>query len=505
MLPPGACLRDGPPMMARIRELLAPGLAHLRQMQVWVPLLIGAGLLVGLSYTALNLSWLVPMGMLAGVFGTLFFFSRPELVLLMFFVARIWLDMLWWIPGRIAGLNLLAAFTGGATLLSGLLFALEFRRIERHPNLNAFLVFAGVLFLSAIRNLNAAIAVELMARFISPPLLMFLVGAFLTRHRDAVRLMMFLYWACFVALMVSMYYLVTNQLIHFDGYRRLLGAYKNLRHHGMMMMLMASIAVFWFYRFPQQRMKIFTVGYIGAAAVCMYMTYIRTSLLAFVAFVAAFLYVTRRRQELSVAIAVGVLGILLSPEIQDRFKDLILVFTIDEDLFLQSRKLGSGRIGLWTDSFKEYLQQPLGDIVLGLGLGGHWKLTQAAYNPFIVVQGGQVDTHSDYLGLLYQLGPIALFAYLYMQFKVFIYGFSLARDAQADSFSRDLGGLAAALAIGVLVTNVVSNGFINRTTLGWLFWGIGGLMFATHARHHAALAEKTSGATPLHPKQAVET
>ena len=461
----------------------------------WLLPVLALLLLIGLSYTILNLSWMIPIGMLGGIFGALFFFIQPGLSLLLFFAVRIVLDLLWWVPGSFAGLNLLAIFTGGATALCGAIFALEFRRIERVPNLNAFLVFLAVLGISAVRNLNLTAGVELLARFVSPPMMMFLVAAFLYRKRDAERMLRLLILICAIPLAVSLFHLITGQMnTHtLAGYNRLLGGYKNLRHHGMMMMLMASLAGFWFYQADDRRLRLAALGYAGAASLCLYLTYIRTGLLAFAAFVISFLYISRRRRELGLVLALGALVAVLSPEIQDRFKDIVLVFTMDgDDMFGESRKLGSGRMGLWTDSFNEYLHRPLGDIILGLGLGKHWILTQAAYNPFTIVQDGQVDTHSDYLGLLYQLGPIALGCYLLMQLRIVQLGRALARRS-TDAFTRDLGALAAALSVAVFVTNTISNGFVNRTTLGWFFWGIAGLMLAAHMR----MQEEHQKAIPL--------
>ena len=457
-------------------------------MAFWLPLVLGAGLLLVLSYTILELSLIVPLGVLAGLFGTLFFFVQPGLSLLLFFALRILLDLMWWIPGKIGGLNLLQLFTAGATVLCGALFALEFRRSERHPTLNAFILFCAVLGISAVRNLDVGVGVELVARFASPPLMIFLTAGFLYRKEDRQRLMLVLLLVSLAPLLSSLFFLATGQMHQntLAGYNRLLGGYKNLRHHGMMMMLIASIGVFWFYQLRDVRLRGAMLGYIAGAALCLYLTYIRTGLLAFAAFVACFLYFSDRKRELTATFALGGLAILASPEIQDRFKDLILVFSIDDEMFLESRKLGSGRVGLWTDSFKAYLSQPLGDIILGLGLGGHWELTQEAYNPFVEVQDGRVDTHSDYLGLLYQLGPIALGAYLYMQWLTVLHGFRLARDRAVDPFTRDLGALAAALSIAVFITNTISNGFVNRTTLGWLFWGVAGIMFAASVRLQVA-------------------
>jgi hypothetical protein len=465
----------------------------------WLLPLLALLLLAGLGYTIMNLSWMIPIGMLGGIFGTLFFFIQPGISLLLFFALRIVLDLLWWVPGSFGGLNLLAAFTGGATALCGALFALEFRRIERVPTLNAFLLFLAVLGISAVRNLNLSAGIELLARFVSPPMMMFLVAAFLHRRPDADRMLKGLLIICAIPLVVSLFHLANGQMHRHTlaGYNRLLGGYKNLRHHGMMMMLMASLGGFWYFQARDARMKLIALVYAGASALCLYLTYIRTGLLAFAAFLVCFLYISQRRRELSLVLTLGTLVALLSPEIQDRFKDLVLVFTMsEEDMFGENRKLGSGRMGLWTDSFNEYLHQPLGDIILGLGLGKHWILTQAAYNPFVIVQDGQVDTHSDYLGLLYQLGPIALGCYLLMQARVVQLGYQLARSA-TDSFIRDLGAFAAALSIAVFVTNTISNGFVNRTTLGWFFWGVAGLMLAASTRAAEEQEEARKKAIPL--------
>lgn len=487
-------------VLSRLRSLTE--LRSGETLHIWLPALVGLLLLLGLSYTVLNLSWFVPLGFMGGIFGTIFFFIQPLLSLLGLVALRILLDLLWWVPGSIAGLNLLKLFSGAATVLSGTLFSLEFRRFERNPCIGAFLLFTVVLALSAARNINVMVGLEIAVRYLSPMMLLFLVGGFFQQERDTRRFMLMLLAVTCIPLVVSLYYLLTGQMssVSLAGYNRLLGGYKSLRHHGMMMMLMAALGTFWYYQVHDRRRQILVLAYILGTLTCMYFTYIRTGLLAFAAFIGVFLYFSQRWRELYLAIGVAILGTVLSPEIQDRFKDLVLVFMIDEnDVFSDSRKLGSGRIGLWGDSFRAYLRRPLGDILLGLGLGKHWILTQEAYNPFITVQDGQVDTHSDYLGMLYQLGPIALGAYLFMQVKIVIYGWRLSTMRTIDRFSRDLGALAAALSVAVFVTNTISNGFVNRTTLGWFFWSVAGLMFAAYNRTQREQEALHQQAIPLHP------
>ena len=83
-----------------------------------------------------------------------------------------------------------------------------------------------------------------------------------------------------------------------------------------------------------------------------------------------------------------------------------------------------------------------------------------------------------------------------MQLRVVQIGFKLARST-ADSFHRDLGALAAALSIAVFVTNTISNGFVNRTTLGWFFWGIAGVMIASAARLEEERRKARASTIPL--------
>lgn len=471
-------------------------------LQHGLPLLVGLFLLAGLSYAVLNLKWYVPIGLLAGIFGSLFFFIQPLPALMAMIALRVLLDLLWWVPGGIAGLNILKLFSGAATVLSGAMFLLEFRRIERHPCMGAFLLFVIVLTLSAARNISLLVGLEIAVRYLSPMMLIFLVAGFFKTQRAERMFMMMLLMVTCIPLVVSLYHLMTGQMNQFSlgGYNRLLGGYKSSRHHGMMMMLMASMGIFYFFQVRTWRNQGAILLYVLGSLTCMYFTHIRTSILAFIGFAGVFFYISQRHRELYLMLGMTILVTIVSPEVQDRFKDLVLVFMIDEsDVFSDSRKIGSGRLGLWGDSLKAYLRQPLGDILLGLGLGRHWQLTQEAYNPFIVVQDGQVDTHSDYLGMLYQLGPIALGAYLFMQFQTLLIGWRLAMLKTADRFSRDLGALAAALSVAVFVTNTISNGFVNRTTLGWFFWSVAGLMFAVYAREKSAQETLHRQAIPLHP------
>ena len=49
---------------------------------------------------------------LLAVLVTLYFFTQPEVSLLVFFALRMIFDLLWWIPGEVFGLNMLELFSG---------------------------------------------------------------------------------------------------------------------------------------------------------------------------------------------------------------------------------------------------------------------------------------------------------------------------------------------------------------------------------------------------------
>ena len=106
------------------------------------------------------------------------------------------------------------------------------------------------------------------------------------------------------------------------------------------------------------------IGLIGLGTVALYMSYIRTGVLGWAAFLGAILLFQKRYRTLGFALAMGMTIIAFSPDIQDRFSDLMLVFD-DENIMLDKRKLGSGRWGMWSMSMKEFLDRPTWDLILG--------------------------------------------------------------------------------------------------------------------------------------------
>jgi O-antigen ligase len=134
--------------------------------------------------------------------------------------------------------------------------------------------------------------------------------------------------------------------------------------------------------------------------------------------------------------------------------------------------------------------------VLGRGLGGHYELTDVYADLYRSAKKSEdLDPHNDYLSLLFQLGPIALVSYLSMQVLAARQGLELHRRAK-DPFVAGFGRFIVALTAVTSVTNFLSNSFIQRVTVAWLFWGMVGVVYSMR-RELPDEAPPPRGAPPL--------
>jgi len=426
----------------------------------------------------LTLPWLPVLVLALSVVVGLFYFTRPEYALLAFFTLRTVFDLLWWAPVSVMSLNVMELFSGTVAALALVLFYLEAKRFNDHPLIAPFIPYVVVILIAGLRHLDLRQGVETVARYMSTFLLCFLVTSFMSTTKKRQRMFLLFTATSAIPIIVSLYHLAAGQMSTYElhGYSRLLGGYKNLHNHGMMMMFFCTWAVFWVDYLRRGRFAFVFTIYGGLAALCLYLTYVRTGQLGLATFILVFLVVSRRYTlAFWFVLAVGI-ALSFSATMQDRFDDLLLLLLYDRS-DPELRYLGSGRWALWTTSMREFLKYPLGDMFLGLGLGKHGLLTEplyseAYYNPSV----GYIDTHNDYLAMLYQMGPIAMFSYLICQAQVVRYGLRL-RNIARDAWERSLGPYMVALSVTVFVTNFVSNSFVARITLGWYFWGLAGLLF----------------------------
>ena len=442
-------------------------------------------LFVVLSASVMTLPPAAQIAMVLGFVGVLAFFMRPAELLLAFFLGRVVLDLLWWIPGRVGSLNLMELFTGGVSSLAGLLVVLEIKKHVRHPCLPAIIPLVVVLGFGGLRNLELRSAAEIMVRYLSPILILLLMSSLMDTRERRRRVVLWLVAVAAIPIVVSLYKLASGQMNSYvlAGYARLKGGYQNLHSHALMMLCIAAMGLFhlnraWSLR-DSKRLVVFG-AYVLGAFVCLYFTYVRTAQLALVTCAGVYLLVTRRTRLLLVGGLIGLALVFTSDTIQDRFKDLVLFFFPDDSV-LARRKLGSGRMTIWSAAISAYFQSSFGDILFGLGIGKHWLLTRGAFNPYAIAAGGYVDPHSDYLTMTFQVGPIATFSYFAMQLQAVRAGIAVNRHSP-DSLLREWGAFTVALMAGATVANSVSNAFINRVTVAWVLWGSAGVTFAEYLR-----------------------
>jgi hypothetical protein len=416
----------------------------------------------------------------AAIVVGLFFFTRPEVALLVFFGLRVVIDLLWWVPIEVMSLNMMELFSGAVAGLAAVLFYLELRRFNRHPAIVPFIPYVAVILIAALRNLDVREGVEIVARYLSTFLLMFLVSAFMSDTRKRIRMHMLFTLTSVVPIAVSMWFLVNGRMeMELDGYNRLVGGYQNLHNHALMMMLFACIGSFWVLYVRKVGTTIVFGAYTLAASAALYFSYVRNAQLGLVLCVFLLLLLNRRQ-----ALALGMVGLLVaavlfSSTLQDRFDDLWQFF--QAGVYESDRRmLGSGRWALWSVSMGEYLKYPIGDIFLGLGLGKHRVLTEPLYSAHYYDPAiGYIDPHNDYLSLMYQMGPTALICYVVFQIQVIRSGLYLGRRGRS-AWAREFGLFMVAVSCTVFLTNFLSNAFVSRVTLGWYYWGMAGLLFGEY-------------------------
>jgi len=417
----------------------------------------------------------------ASILTVMYFFTRPMFALFSIFCIRAVLDLLWWIPGTIAGLNMLQLFSAAVFVLVSTQLFLDLKRMQQHPMFQLFLGYLVLMIIATVRSEDIARNLDSIVRYTVPFILFFMVSIYFDRRELRKTLLIVVACIGVVPLLTSLYHMASGQMNQYSlhGYNRLLGGYKNLHNMALMTLFFLSLWTFWLIQVRSMFKSIVLVGLIGLGTVSLYMSYIRTGLLGWAVFLGTILLFQKRYRTLGMATAAGILIILFNADIQDRFSDLLLVFD-DENIMLDKRKLGSGRWGMWSMSMNEFLGRPAWDLILGPGLGGQ-RIMTLDWVKLFHSKHITLDPHNDLLLMLYQIGPFGVLAYLAMQWKVFTIAREIWNMPSADRFAKSVAIYSAALSAAVLITNCVSNSFIHRTSPGWYYWCICGILVAEYA------------------------
>jgi hypothetical protein len=416
----------------------------------------------------------------ASILIVIYFFTRPLFALFAIFTLRGILDLLWWIPGTIAGLNMLQLFSASVFILLATQLFLDLKRLQFHPCFKLLLGYLLLMTIAVLRCDDIPRNVDSIVRYTSPFILFFMVSLYFDKQKLRKSLLTIIGLIGIIPLSISLYHIASGQMNTYSlhGYSRLLGGYKNLHNMALMTLLFITIWIFWLSKARTMFHSLICLGMVGLGTLTLYKTYIRTGLLGFAIFIGVLLLMRKNYRVLAFAVAGLVAFILFSPDMQDRFGDLLLLFDSD-NITLDKRKLGSGRWGIWSMSMAEFLKRPAWDLILGPGLGAQ-RLMTLDWVKMFHSHHITLDPHNDLLLLLYQIGPLGVMIYLGFQWKVFETALKVRKMAADDPFALHLANFVAALTVMVVCTNAVSNSFIHRTSPGWYYWCICGLLFAEY-------------------------
>jgi O-antigen ligase len=120
--------------------------------------------------------------------------------------------------------------------------------------------------------------------------------------------------------------------------------------------------------------------------------------------------------------------------------------------------MGAGRLGMWTHILQKFSDLPIGNKLVGIGIG-------IRGSGFEIARG-----HNDFLSLLYTTGIIGLFLYLIILFRI---GYDMIRSCM----DKQLKYLFLGFLCAVIFMNLASNSYLSRIELGQYFWLIVGFFY----------------------------
>ena len=447
--------------------------------------IIGGTLLLLSILTIFTNSIALPFIILIGSVGGLFIIQYPKRMFFLMVVLRIVLDLGHSLPYKVGGLNLLALYSGLSIVLFTIFGVLIIKNdIEHNPLFHPFVWFVVILIFAAIRSYQPRFMIDEFLRLYGSPLVLLVGCSLLKQKGDAQKLLFFMMLAGIPCLLSGIYAYFDGQMsrLTLQNEKRLMGSYENLRLASLMSFFFAHIGLYWFINTKNKLKKSLCFLYFLIATLFLFLTKTRATMLIYIMSFSIFLWLTNRKTPVYFGFFCILTIILTNANIQDRFKDLYLIFVYvqDNNIDLDTMaKLGSGRYGLWSTSFEQFLEGSIAEVILGWGYGYHYVFTRANYGPFVNVQGGFVDVHNGVLRTLYQTGIVGMLLFHGMMLIVARYGFNLSKNAKT-SLNRDLGALCVGITVGLLINQGMSNGINNRVTPGWCFWAIGAAVLIAH-------------------------
>lgn len=191
--------------------------------------------------------------------------------------------------------------------------------------------------------------------------------------------------------------------------------------------------------------KYFFIGMLVLSIYCLYQSHTRTAIIGFLIFWIIHLYGLNKKSFYLLLI----IGFFAAFVFQSQIGALFWKKSNEQDI----NRATSGRVGLWSDNIKIYLDLSLPEKILGQGLTD---------NPLI-------PYHNDYLSLIMGLGLVGLSLYLFILLNL-LYDIFLTKEKMLKFFFL-------AVLISSCVMNFGSNAVISRFELSQCFWLLMGLFY----------------------------
>lgn len=419
---------------------------------------------------------LIPLGLVLGSVIIVTTLRSPMAAAIILLAGRIVVDLSMSSDG--SGLSIGSMFSIGCTGLACWHTRLYFKQVRTHVLFPPLLI---LLALVTIASLNAATMKEAFSISLKLFLPFIIFFAFLTniKNKDhAFKVILLLGVISLIAVGSTFYHWSSGQLEKqvFKGYGRLTGGYSSHRNHALSLFLFIFIYISLAFRVGLGKFRYFFFVCLGFSLFFLYHTHTRSAqLVTILALLSALVALKRWIVLSSLGVALGI-AILNSETIQDRFKDLVLVFNVENIEWDTVKDLGSGRYLMWSRAVPTYFEQPPFNIIFGLGSGKHTLLSQRIYDPFSDLSEDSeiqytIDTHNSVLFLLFQFGPLSIIVYAYILWKTLMIGRWLVQNGKTD-WERIFGAVIIALVVGFASNDSISNGFVDRTSLNVLLWPV---------------------------------
>ena len=421
-------------------------------------------------------SALIPLGLVMGLITVTLTLRYPIAAAVFLLAGRILIDLLFSTSG--SGLSIGSLFSIGCTGLALWHTRHYLKEVRTH---DLFLPLVILLALVTIGSLNASSMKEAFSISLKLFLPFFIFFAFLANIQtkaQAFRVILLIGIISLIAVGSTFYHWSSGQLEEqiFKGYGRLTGAYSSHRNHALSLFLFIFVYASLAFRVGLGRFRYFFFVCLGFSLFFLYHTHTRSAQLVTILAMLSALVALKRWIVLStLGVFLGI-AILNSETIQDRFKDLVLVFNVENIEWDTVKDLGSGRYLMWSRAVPTYFEQSPFNIAFGLGSGRHTLLSQRVYDPFSDLSDDSeiqytIDTHNSVLFLLFQFGPLSIIVFGYILWKTFMIGYWLVQNGRTD-WERKFGAVIIALVVGFALNDSISNGFVDRTSLNVLLWPV---------------------------------